>query len=36
MATFWEIAAQSAYDMFSKYLVNLVFPTSVSGVVISF
>ena len=32
MATYWEIAAHSAYDMFSKYkylIVNLVFPTSV-------
>ena len=32
-----EIAAHSAYDMFSKYLiVNLGFPTSVFGVGISF
>ena len=32
MVVFWEIAAHSAYDMFSKYkylIVNLVFPTSV-------
>ena len=30
MAVYLEIAAHSAYDMFSKYLiVNLVFPTSV-------
>ena len=39
MAAFWEIAAHSAYDMFSKYKypsVNLVFPTSVFGVGISF
>ena len=30
----WEIAAHSAYDMFSNYkylIVNLVFPTSVFG-----
>ena len=27
MAAYWEIAALSAYDMFSKYLIiNLVFP----------
>ena len=29
MAAYWEIAAHSAYDMFSKYkylIVNLVFP----------
>ena len=31
---YWEIAAHSAYDMFSRY--NLVFPTSVFGVGISF
>ena len=34
-----RIAAHSAYDMFSKYsdlIVNLVFPTSVIGVGISF
>ena len=32
MAVYWEIAAHSAYDMFSKYLiVNLVFTTSVGG-----
>ena len=32
---YWEIAAHSAYDIFSKYkylIVNLVFPTSVFGV----
>ena len=32
MAAYWEIAAHSAYDMFSKYkylIVDLVFPTSV-------
>ena len=32
MAAYWEIAAHSAYEMFSKYkylIVNLVFPTSV-------
>ena len=32
MAAHWEIAANSAYDMFSKYkylIVNLVFPISV-------
>ena len=32
MATYWEIAAQSAYDMFSKYkylTVNLFFPPRV-------
>ena len=31
MATYWEIAAHSAYDMFKLYeylTVNLVFPTS--------
>ena len=35
----WEIATFSAYDMFSWYkcpIVNLVFPTSVFGVGISF
>ena len=35
----WIIAAYSAYDMFSWYkclIVNLVFPTSVFGVGISF
>ena len=37
MAAYWEIAAHSAYDMFSKYLiVNLVFPDSVFEVGISF
>ena len=39
-AAYWKIAAHSAaYDMFSKYMyliVNLVFPTSVFGVGISF
>ena len=40
MATYWEIAAHSAYDMFSKYvkylIVNLVFfSTSVFGMGIS-
>ena len=32
MAAYWEIAAHSAYDMFSQYkylIVNLVFPSSV-------
>ena len=32
MAAYWEIAAHSAYDVFSKYkclIVNLGFPTSV-------
>ena len=38
---YWEIAAHSAFDMFSKYkyllvIVNLVFPTSGFGVGISF
>ena len=31
MAAYWEIAAHSAYDVFSKYkylIVNLVLPTS--------
>ena len=35
MAAYWEIVAQLAYNMFSKYkylIVNLVFPTSVFGV----
>ena len=41
VAAYWEIAAKSAYDTFSKYkymylVVNLVFPTSVFGVGISF
>ena len=39
VAAYWEIAAHSAYEMFSKYkylIVNLVFPTSVIGVGISF
>ena len=39
MAAYLEIAAYSAYDMFSKYkylIVNLVFPTSVFGVGIFF
>ena len=40
MATYWEIATHSAYDMFPKYkylTVNLILsPTSVFGVGISF
>ena len=39
VAAHWEIDAHSAYDMFSLYkylIVNLVFPTSVFGVGISF
>ena len=41
MAAYWEIAAHWAYNMFSKYkyliiIVNLVFPTLVFGVGISF
>ena len=39
MAAYWEIAAHSAYDMFSKYkylIVNLYFPISIFGVRISF
>ena len=39
VAAYWEIAAHSAYDMFSKYkylIVNLVFPTSLFGVGVSF
>ena len=39
VTAYWEIAAHSAFDMFSKcwYLIgNLVFPTSVFGVGISF
>ena len=39
MAAYWEIAAYSTYDMFSKYkylIVNLFFPTSVFVVGISF
>ena len=39
MPTYWEIAANSAYDMFSQYMyliVNSVFLTSVFGVGISF
>ena len=38
VTAYWEIAAHSAYDMFSKYkyLVSLVFPASVFGVGISF
>ena len=35
MAAYWEIAAQSAYDMFSKFkylIVDLVLTTSVFGV----
>ena len=39
MAAYWEIAAHSAYDMFSKYeylVVTLVFPISVFGLGISF
>ena len=38
MAAYWETAAHSVYDMFSKYeylIVNLVFHTSVFGVGIS-
>ena len=33
MAFYWEIAAHTAFDMFSNYkylIANLVFPTSVS------
>ena len=39
MAAYWEIAAHSAYNMFSKYkylIVNLVFPILVFGVGVSF
>ena len=39
MAAYWEIAAHSAYDMFSKYkylIVNLLFATPVFAVGISF
>ena len=39
MAAYWEIAAHSAYDMVSKHkwlIINLVFPTSVVRVGISF
>ena len=41
MVAYWEIAAHSAYGMFSKYkyllvMVNLVFPTSAFVVGISF
>ena len=39
MTVYWEMAAHSAYDMFSEYkylIVNLVFPTLVFGVGISF
>ena len=39
MVAYWEIAAHSAYNMFSVYkylIVNLDFPTSVFGVGISF
>ena len=39
VTAYWEIAAHSAYDMFSKYkclIVNLIFPTSVFGVGIFF
>ena len=39
MTAYWEIAAHSAYGMFSKYkylIVNLVFPSPVFGVGISF
>ena len=39
MAAYWEIAAHSAYDMFSEYkylIVSLVSPTSVFGVRMSF
>ena len=39
MAAYWEIAARSAYHMFSKYkylIIILVFPIAVFGVGISF
>ena len=39
MTDYWEIAARSAYDMFSKYrylIVNSIFPTSGFGVGVSF
>ena len=37
MVAYWEIAAHSAHDMFSKYLiVNLVCRTSVFGLGIFF
>ena len=39
MAAYWEVAAHSANDMFSKYkylIVNLVFPTTGFGVGIYF
>ena len=39
MAAYWERAAHSVDDMFSKYkylIVNLFFPTSVFGMGISF
>ena len=39
MAAYWEIDDHSAYDMISKYkylIVNLVFPTSVFGLGVSF
>ena len=39
MATYWEIAAHSAYEMFSWYkylIVSLLFPASVFGVGIFF
>ena len=39
MVAYLEIAAHSAYDMFSKYkylIFNLVYPTSAFGVVISY
>ena len=39
MATYWEVAAHSAYGMFSKYkhlIVNLFFPASFFGVRVSF
>ena len=41
MTAYWEIAVHSVDDMFSKYkymylIVNLVFPTPVFGVEISF
>ena len=39
MAAYCEVGAHTAYDMFSKFkytIVNLVFPTSFSGVGIPF
>ena len=35
MATYWKIAAHSAYDMFSWYE-YLIFPTSAFGVITPF